>query len=188
MLVLDSALEIFLARGFKATSISQIATNAGVSTGLIYRFHASKKALYEAVLERVLKGWSEDVAAATQIDSPSGLARIRAIFDANLRYASDHPDYYELLNSRSVDLMSGWSGLLDDMDRSSRRQICRIVEYGIERGEIASTPPAHQIAGIISTLILSYIDRIFRATHLGKEFDWDEAAGALEVILKGIRK
>lgn len=47
--IMDSALEIFAEKGFAATSINMIATNAGISKGLIYNYFTSKEDLINTI-------------------------------------------------------------------------------------------------------------------------------------------
>ncbi|WP_433663275.1 TetR/AcrR family transcriptional regulator [Nocardia sp. CA-128927] len=51
-LVLEAAEEVFLANGFLATTVAQIAANAARTTGSIYSHFPSKEALCQALLER----------------------------------------------------------------------------------------------------------------------------------------
>lgn len=50
--ILDAALELFSHRGYGATSMRDIATNAGVSTGSVYHHFEDKEALFQALLEQ----------------------------------------------------------------------------------------------------------------------------------------
>ena len=49
--ILDAARRAFIARGFHATSMQQIAAESGVSAGNIYRYFPSKEALIASVCE-----------------------------------------------------------------------------------------------------------------------------------------
>lgn len=49
--ILQIALEEFIAKGFYGTSTRQISKLAGVSTGLMFHYFASKEALYECLVE-----------------------------------------------------------------------------------------------------------------------------------------
>ena len=51
--ILDAALASFVARGYLATSISDIRAASGASTGSIYHFFAGKGALAEALLREM---------------------------------------------------------------------------------------------------------------------------------------
>jgi len=49
-LILDTALELFAEHGFHATSMSQIASKAGISKGLAYNYFESKKELLNEII------------------------------------------------------------------------------------------------------------------------------------------
>jgi AcrR family transcriptional regulator len=52
-LILDTALELFAARGFHGTTTKAIAAGAGVATGSFYRYFRDKKAAFMAVCLRM---------------------------------------------------------------------------------------------------------------------------------------
>jgi AcrR family transcriptional regulator len=49
-----AALEVFAREGYEGATIAAIASQAGVSTGNVYRYHASKEALFRAVVPDAL--------------------------------------------------------------------------------------------------------------------------------------
>jgi AcrR family transcriptional regulator len=49
-LIMSTALELFAENGYHATSISQIASKAGISKGLTYNYFSSKQELLEALI------------------------------------------------------------------------------------------------------------------------------------------
>jgi TetR/AcrR family transcriptional repressor of mexJK operon len=55
--VLAVASEYFLAHGYQGASINAMARESGISKESIYRYFSSKKALFEAVIERELVGF-----------------------------------------------------------------------------------------------------------------------------------
>lgn len=65
----EAALACFAEAGFTATTVAQIARRAGVSTGNVYRYYASKDALFAAVVPDTL---ARRLVAALQ-------ARVRAL-------------------------------------------------------------------------------------------------------------
>src|SRR5918911_926226 len=52
--ILDAAERHFLARGYEATKVDEIAADADVAVGSIYNHFESKEGLYAALLERAL--------------------------------------------------------------------------------------------------------------------------------------
>ena len=51
--ILQSAIQLIAANGYRATNMDAIATDAGVSTGLLYRYFSSKAEIFDEVFQRV---------------------------------------------------------------------------------------------------------------------------------------
>jgi AcrR family transcriptional regulator len=65
-MVLEAAYELFLERGYEATSMAEIALRAGVSKPVVYDCFASKEALFAAVREELERRILADVAVALE--------------------------------------------------------------------------------------------------------------------------
>lgn len=79
--ILDAARRAFIARGFHATSMQQIAAESGVSAGNIYRYFPNKEALIASVCEGCGEAARQMFASASaQFDSPN--AALGALGDA----------------------------------------------------------------------------------------------------------
>jgi AcrR family transcriptional regulator len=70
-LIMETALELFAARGFENTTINQIAKEAKISKGLLYNYFTSKEELLEALLNK-------------------GIDDMLAVFDPNNDGVLDH--------------------------------------------------------------------------------------------------
>jgi len=57
--ILDAAWSCFAQRGFHQTTMQDIATDAGISAGAIYRYYASKEAVLAAITERNTERYAE---------------------------------------------------------------------------------------------------------------------------------
>jgi AcrR family transcriptional regulator len=82
----------FAGAGFAATSMEQLATEAGVTKLILYRHFDSKEGLYRAVLERVSARLAEEFAAAAARQHRLGVAA-----PAFLAVAREDPDGFHLL-------------------------------------------------------------------------------------------
>jgi len=65
--ILDAAEACFIASGFHAASMAQIATTAHISAGLIYRYFKNKSAIVKAIIDRHLE--SEAVGVMDQLNA-----------------------------------------------------------------------------------------------------------------------
>src|SRR5688500_1378256 len=78
--ILRAALDLFVERGYEATSVPRVARRAGVAAGTIYLYFASKEALVNALLARIkgalasrlLAAWRPDVPLAEQFAALHG--------------------------------------------------------------------------------------------------------------------
>lgn len=82
----------FAGAGFAATSMEQLAAEAGVTKLIVYRHFDSKEGLYRAVLERVSARLAEEFAAAAARQHRLGVAA-----PAFLAVAREDPDGFHLL-------------------------------------------------------------------------------------------
>jgi AcrR family transcriptional regulator len=140
--LLEVALRLFAASGFKATTMDDIAEAAGVTKPLLYQHFASKRALYlelvEGVAASLLEGLGKAVAAA---DGPRQQVEggFAAYFDLVVRHAdaftllfgSEAPDDPELSRAaRHVEdmLAEAVDALIDaGLDEDHRRLLAYAV-------------------------------------------------------------
>ena len=87
-LTLDAATRAFARAGFGATSLDDVAAEAGVSRVLLYRLFESKPDLYRAVLDRVCTRLATAVGGDEFTDDS---------IPALLRVAAEDPDGFRLL-------------------------------------------------------------------------------------------
>ena len=92
-LMLSSATQLFIERGFDATSMDAVAEAAGVSKPTLYARYADKRALFAAVLRSRIEAWLAPVSAAAEAhakeagpkDLPSALDELSAALLASSR-------------------------------------------------------------------------------------------------------
>ena len=71
--VRSAAITLFARRGFAATNMRDIAREAGISTGLIYRHHATKDELFETLAAQAAEGLRQLVELFGRAGSPADL-------------------------------------------------------------------------------------------------------------------
>jgi AcrR family transcriptional regulator len=86
--LLAAGRRLFGERGYEATSIEAVLENAGVARGALYHHFASKQALFDAVLDRVVSEVAETAAEAARAESDPAES-LRAGCDAWLDMALD---------------------------------------------------------------------------------------------------
>ena len=91
----DAAARLFLSRGYTATTMEEIAEEGDVAVGSIYAHFGSKAGVYEALIDRALeldKLYCDEGFAA----GGSPLERLLGLAEGYLRFAREHPGYYQI--------------------------------------------------------------------------------------------
>ena len=92
--ILNSSLKLFAEKGFKGTSISDIAKDAKISKGLIYNYFESKTAIVEAIYLHLLNEMQRMMEPIYQLKDPS--EKLQRIINDTVQYTSENKDYWKL--------------------------------------------------------------------------------------------
>jgi AcrR family transcriptional regulator len=94
----DAALAVFSARGYHASSIDDIAREAGISKALIYEHFDSKQGLYGDLLEQNANELFERLASSLAgVEVESGAARLASGLDAFFSFVEERRDAWRIL-------------------------------------------------------------------------------------------
>ena len=147
-LIMDGALNVFSANGFRGATIDQIARSAGLSKPNVLYYFASKDDIHKTLLTELLDMW---LAPMQQID-PAGdpMAEMLGYVAAKMRMSRDYPREsrlfaYEILQGAPhlTQILGG--GLRDIVDRT-----VVILQGWMDDGRLARTDPRHLIFSIWS--------------------------------------
>jgi AcrR family transcriptional regulator len=96
--LLDVALEMFAARGYHETSMNEVAEAAGVTKPVLYQHFASKRALYEELVDEL--GHRLEAAIVEAVAEAHGpRQQVEEGFRAYFRWAIGHRDAFRVLFS-----------------------------------------------------------------------------------------
>jgi AcrR family transcriptional regulator len=101
--ILESALTVFARRGYHASSIDDIAREAGVSKALIYEHFVSKQDLYAELLEQHAGELFSALAEAISEAGRSASARLAVGFDAFYGFVEEHRVAWRMLFREATD-------------------------------------------------------------------------------------
>jgi TetR/AcrR family transcriptional regulator len=147
--ILDAALEVFAAFGFRGARIDQIAAAAGLSKPNLLYYFRTKEELYSAVLARTLNMWLEPLRELDARSDPR--AALTAYIERKLHYSRTHPVASRLF---AMEMLQGaphlspalTSTLLDLVETKSRT-----IEGWIREGRLRPLDPKHLIFAIWAT-------------------------------------
>jgi TetR/AcrR family transcriptional regulator len=187
--ILDSALTVFSAYGFRGARIDQIAEAAGLSkTNLLYYFR-TKEELYTAVLGRTLDMWLEPLRELDGSSDPR--AALSAYIARKLEYSRTHPAASRLF---AMEVLQGaphlepalTGTLLESVEAKSR-----IIEGWIAQGRMRPVDPKHFIFAIWATTqhyadFSTQIEAITGKTIAEDEFYEATRAMLTSILLDGV--
>jgi AcrR family transcriptional regulator len=101
--ILDSALTVFARRGYHASSIDDIAREAGVSKALIYEHFTSKQDLYAELLEQHAGQLFSALAEAISEAGRDASARLVVGLDAFYGFVEEHTVAWRMLFREAID-------------------------------------------------------------------------------------
>lgn len=123
--ILDASLELFAVHGYEATSISKIASKAGVSKGLIYNYFDSKIDLLKAMLGRLGQGESEIMAEVLDDNPTKMLKNILTLVFREFRERMElwkmilsvslQVEKFDFVHKYTVDKMRNYYDLFEDL-------------------------------------------------------------------------
>ena len=150
--VLSAAHSRFLADGFVATTVAQVAEDAGVSAELVYKSFGSKAGLARAVWERALLGQqdrpaesrSDEVSAAAS--DPRVILRNWAVLSAEVSELGA-PLHAMIRAAAQVDEAA--AQLFDQLERARRKRMTHNAAYLLEGGHVREGLSARQVVDVL---------------------------------------
>jgi TetR/AcrR family transcriptional repressor of mexJK operon len=192
--IVEVATQLFIERGFDATSIDAVAEAAGVSKPTLYSRYQDKRALFEAVLQDRLREWLAPLSAAAEMQalraSPKDAETVLDELSRNLLARSQTPGAAALTRCIAAQAMQfpnlaklayeeGWL--------CGVRTVGRILRDMAEQGQIAVDDP-EIAADLFLNLILG---RSSKQALYGIEVDPEaqerRRRAAVTLFLAGVR-
>jgi AcrR family transcriptional regulator len=141
--ILDAARAVFSRDGYSASSVEDVAAEAGIAKGTVYLYFKSKEELYLAALLRDVKAFGADARAQMELE-PSLREKIEAFLRIRLEYCRAHEDFLRIYLTEygKMSAMTPIAKQLRRMQRENMRHLASLIEAAVRRREIRRVPPA----------------------------------------------
>ncbi len=180
--ILDAALEVFSAQGFRGATIDQIATVAGLSKPNLLYYFPSKEEIHNTVLSQLLDTWLDPLRALDPAGDP--LEEILAYMRRKLEMSRDYPRESRLFANEIVQGAPRIHDVLSTDLRALVDEKVAVIKAWSEAGRIAPVHPYHLIFSIWSlTQHYADFDVQVRAV-LGDEDPFAAAPDFLETLYR----
>lgn len=156
--LLDEALTLFSQRGYPATGIRDILQAAGVTQPTLYHHFDDKASLFQALIERHYAESQQRLAAT--IEAKTTVAeKLLAFAMSSFEYCCADPRIPRLMfQTYFGPTVPEIDGILDKLTERRFRLIVKVMEQGIQTGELAESDPRF--------LALSFCSLVYQAINL----------------------
>jgi len=178
--ILAAAERAFVRLGFHATSMQNVAEEAGMSAGNLYRYFPSKEAIVEAICSADETDRARDFAEIAQQGDFLGMAErtIRSKLLGKPRQKAQMilEIWAEAGRNPKIAAMAG------ALDAKVRAGIIGLVDTAQRRGEAAS----HVDPDFVARAIMSLVAGVFKRRALEAEFDIDAEAAMMVGLITAL--
>jgi TetR/AcrR family transcriptional regulator len=189
-LILEAALEMFSAHGFRGSTIDQIAEAAGMSKPNLLYYFRRKEDIHEALIQRLLKTWLQPLRELDEAGDP--ITELRSYIHRKLEMARDYPRESRLFANEILQGAPRIMPLLEGELKTLVEEKAEIISNWMRAGRIATTDPRHLLFSIWATT-QHYADfdvqvRAVLGPDRGSDSRFEDAARFLEQLyVDGLR-
>ena len=148
--IVEAAVKVFLRKGYRKTTMPEIAREAGLSIGGVYWYFKSKDEVVLAILEDVFRSDLDDLNSLLSTET-SASERLKSFVAT---YVESY-DEMTWLNTIGIEFygQAGHDplvrGFIQAYISHYRQALVRLIEQGIERGEFRTVNPVDTANAII---------------------------------------
>jgi AcrR family transcriptional regulator len=133
--IIESALKLFIAKGFEGTSVREIASDAGVNVAMINYYFVSKEKLFESVVEyraSFLQGIFTELVNNTKL---TPIEKIDIVIDQTIERKFSNSEFHHLLHRElSLEHRPQLRNAISDILLKNMKQVKKIIQNGIKDG------------------------------------------------------
>ena len=188
-LILEAALEVFSAHGFRGSTIDQIAEAAGMSKPNLLYYFRRKEDIHATLIKRLLETWLAPLRELDDIGDP--MTELRGYIRRKLEMARDYPRESRLFANEILQGAPRIMPMLEGELRALVDEKVDVIRGWMRAGRIARTDPFHLVFSIWATT-QHYADfdvqvRAVLGPDRGGEGRFEDAARFLEsLFVKGL--
>lgn len=180
--ILAHAAKLFAERGYSETDTTLLAETVGVGKGTVYRYFGSKRELFLAAADRVMRmlrsAVDQEIAA---IDDP--IDQIKAAIRAFLAFFAEHPAFVELLMQERAHFKDRTRPTFMEHREANIERWSAIYRDLIKAGRVREMP-VERITAMVGNLLYG---TIFTNYFSGQAKSVDmQTADVIDLVFRGI--
>ncbi|WP_068315122.1 TetR family transcriptional regulator C-terminal domain-containing protein [Polycladidibacter hongkongensis] len=148
-IILEAALEVFSAHGYKGATLEQIANQSNLSKPNLLYYFDSKEGIFQRLIEELLVSWLDPLRKFSATGNP--VEEICAYVQRKLEMARDYPRESRLF---ATEIIQGAKHIHPQLAGPLKQLVddkAEIIEYWAHSGAINPVDPYHLLFSIWST-------------------------------------
>jgi AcrR family transcriptional regulator len=170
--IIRESIKLFLAYGFRRTSVKEITEAAGIGRGTLYWYFESKDKILETVLQEFEKAFLDGLIQTVQGCEGNFVAKYRAFHKFATEFARDNRELALVFNALLNEIV-GSKTEAETQVKSIYEKYRRFIEGMLEEGRREGT--------ISSTVDPALYAHVIIASHTGMLVEWFVSDNSLDV-------
>ncbi|MFC9437410.1 TetR/AcrR family transcriptional regulator [Nocardia sp. NPDC057030] len=188
--IIESAYAVFVARGYEATAISDVAAHAGIGQGTVYRYFASKREILDHVVDFGFEKLIGALEPQTLLSRPTSAAElldgVRAAIARLYAMLEHDPDFIRLVLVEASAIDKELSDRLLGLEMLVSTFVAQELRRGVSAGWIRADIDPEVTAHITMTLAVPGLLQEMRGDNTPQARE-RVTAGVLTMLEKALR-
>ncbi|AFU03512.1 TetR/AcrR family transcriptional regulator [Nocardia brasiliensis] len=188
--IIESAYAVFVARGYEATTISDVAAHAGIGQGTVYRYFESKREILDHVVDFGIAKFVDRVQPRTLLKRPASapelLAELRSAIGRWYEMLDQEPDFVRLFLVEASAIDKELSDRLLGLELLVSTFVAHELRLGMAAGWIRADLDPEVTAHIVLTLGVPGVLQEMRGENSAAERE-RATNGVLTLLEKALR-
>ena len=189
--IIEAALDLFVANGFNATRLDDVARRAGVSKGTLYLYFSSKEDLFRAVVQEVIVPEVEKAEkhASEFVGSQSELIKTLIINWWNVVGKTRLASIPKLMVSEAANFPELAEFYVKNVVARARNLLSNAITKGVQQGEFIEVDPVCTTRLLLAPLVFAVIWEKSLASYDAENYDINTYVDThIKLIFSGILK
>jgi AcrR family transcriptional regulator len=176
--MMTAAADLFRARGYRATTLDELARTLGMSKATLYGYFRSKEDLLAAIFHRTMTLFEEGIREIRRSGTPPA-EQLRRVIRHHVRAVVAERSFLTVFFGEEDNLPRRLASRIGRRKAGYDRQVQAIVEAGVRDGTIEAPRPR-----LLVFALLGMTNWVYRWYHPRGAWDADTVAAALTTLLE----
>jgi TetR/AcrR family transcriptional regulator, cholesterol catabolism regulator len=177
--ILRTAADLFRERGYRATTLDNIAGRLGMSKASLYKYFRAKDEMLAAISQETIESFIRELSLVLDSDLDPE-QKLRRVVREHVRFVIGNRSFLTVFFSEEANLPSRFARALTAQKNRYDKGVESIVEDGIRRGVFREMPPR-----LVVFAVLGMVNWLYKWYNPAGRWGADEIAAAFLTLIEG---